>query len=408
MIDGNSTESISVSATVPVLVSRQYSSSIISGAVAVSFLDIPKTNNLVLDEDRHNGYMYTIPIHSNLLDHRDYHHNDLNPIVPIPTLKSLPINRTSVTSGELTEVESKYLNLVEKKIALHPERYGLDQYKENATFAILSNHPSANRLSFCGIKSPANPTGLCNTHKICSYCCWRRRTDAQLAYVPNYDNGKFWFLTGSFVGDLLFDSLNCDSWLAYWNAYQSALQALLALGLIKGYYVAEELAVNELLPARILPHLHCIVDSDDFTDTTVEEVKRLVIDSLKNSITIVGPDFLQPDIKVTAIENQRDLYCKIKYCIKTMKIATAYNKAWIDAQLDERARWQLNSQLTDLMLAESNTTRRRPKYNARGTMDPRCKNFIGIKRKDRKTVENTQLLKEVRGTSQWAEPNEEI
>jgi hypothetical protein len=51
--------------------------------------------------------------------------------------------------------------------------------------------------------------------------------------------------------------------------------------LIDGIYWTEELAVNRFQPTMVSPHVHCIIDAFELTDSTIE-ILKLIFDSLKS------------------------------------------------------------------------------------------------------------------------------
>jgi hypothetical protein len=290
--------------------------------------------------------------------------------------------------------QRRLLRMIKKKIAKHPQRYDRDNYLQTAAFLILSNWPSAQRLAYCGIPSAVNPSGRCRLHQFCPYCCWRERNQAQLAYVPSFHDGNWHFLTGSFDGDLAFTGSDGFDWLHYWDAYKYGLSALVKEGVIDGVYWTEELAVNSFVPTRVLPHAHCVIDAFELTDTAIEILKDKVTEHLAKNL---GPDFLLPDVKYSAIQDQKGLLDRIGYMVKPMKLLKAYERAWVGASFHNRARvWELNSQLTDLIKGHSEITRRRPKMQAKGTLNPKAKGFIGVRKENRSEREYQELINELK------------
>ena len=52
----------------------------------------------------------------------------------------------------------------------------------------------------------------------------------------------------------------------------------------------------------VSPHVHCIIDAFELTDTTIEILKDKVTEHLAKTL---GPDFLLPDVKYSAIQDQK-------------------------------------------------------------------------------------------------------
>jgi hypothetical protein len=215
-----------------------------------------------------------------------------------------------------------------------------------------------------------------------------------LTYVPNYHQGNWHFLTGSFTGELLFSCSDGFDWLHYWDAYKYGLSALLNEGLINGVYWVEELAVNSFLPTRVLPHIHAIIDALELTDNTLAILKDRVCEHLAKTL---GPDFLQPNIKTTAIQDEKGLFDRIGYMLKPLKLVRAYERAWAAASIHNRRKvWELNSELTDLIKGHSEITRMRPKMKSKGTLNPKSKGFIGVRKADRGDGDNQDLINELK------------
>jgi hypothetical protein len=89
---------------------------------------------------------------------------------------------------------------------------------------------------------------------------------------------------------------------------------------IDGAYWTEELAVNGFVPTRVLAHTHCVIDAFELTDTTIEILNDKVTEYLAKNL---GPDFLLPDIKTSAIQDQKGLFARIGYMLKPMKLLKA-------------------------------------------------------------------------------------
>ncbi len=62
----------------------------------------------------------------------------------------------------------------------------------------------------------------------------------------------------------------------------------------------------------VSPHVHCIIDAFELTDTTIEILKDKVTEHLAKTL---GPDFLLPDVKYSAIQYQKGLFDRIGYMV---------------------------------------------------------------------------------------------
>jgi hypothetical protein len=326
--------------------------------------------------------------------------NSISTTIPLtPVDRNSVINRANLHDIQrhhnfLEGYQIRLLGMVKRKVDLHPQRYERDSYHETASMLILSNWPSAERLAYCGIPSSVNRGGLCRLHQFCPYCCWKVRTRAQFTYVPSFYRTSWHFLTGSFCGDLRFTGSDGYDWLDYWDAYKAALSDLVKAGLINGAYWTEELAINSLLPTRVLPHIHAIIDADAFTAATKELLKTKTTQYLQSNL---GPDVLEPDVRVDAIHEQKGLLDRIGYMNKTVRLRPAYYRDWLAASVHNHTCAQgLNSSLTDLVEGHSQFTRRRKKMNAQGTLNPKDKKFIGVKTKCHGQKQYVDLINELK------------
>ena len=399
---------------------------VISGAVSSSLdIEIPiqsETNNLMATSEIQPQYrvcskVSSFPIlndqwtpssseslffPSNLNTESLFFPSNLIPGLASPPRRVQPLNQSLITSqSDISWSQKDNLKRIERKIELYPDRYDRDEYLQNAGFVILADWPSAKRLSFCSISTRLNKSGCCRLHQICPYCSWRARRSTQTAYVPNYAKGNWFWITGSFAGSLSFDYDNTD-WLHYLDSYKYAIKHLISIGLIKGAYWTEEIALIELLPCRVLPHVHCLFDCEEFSIDTIRIMKLKVNEYLTTRI----PDSLIPNVKVSGIDNKKHLYNKIGYMLKPLRLVTQYEKAW-NLSGDNRAKFQLNTQMTDFINGHSEVMRMRPKMKSLGTLNPKSKNFIGTHRKDKDNHDIIQLINEMKAQSYEFEPEQE-
>lgn len=272
----------------------------------------------------------------------------------------------------------RLLESVEKKPEFYHKRYDDPNYLPQSSLLLLSpGWASAERYALCGISNTSNRSGACRLHKFCPSCCWYERAHAQLRYVPAFDKGTWHWITGSFTGDLHMRTEcpinDVNDWRAYWDAYKTAFVQMVNTKTFRGVFWTEELAVNSFLPTRVLPHVHAVVEADDID---AQKLAQAVCDHLEKAL---GDNHLQPDIQHAPILSERSLKDRIGYMLKPINVLKAYRNAWEEALLDDRQLApSLNSQATDLILGYSNVTTRRPKMIAKGSLDSKSKNFIGI------------------------------
>ena len=278
----------------------------------------------------------------------------------------------------LTHGQRNFLSTIVKKQQLHPQRYR-DDYLSHSMLLLLSNGwSSANRYSMCSIPNSTNKSGQCRLHKFCPYCAFLEQRHAMARIVPAFEHGNWFWITGTFIGDLSMTTNSSYYELAdHWDAYKKAIQQVTKAGLIRGAFWTEELAVNSLAPVHTLPHIHATIEADEFGEETVEQIKAHVIDHLRSCL---GPDHLQPKIHVKSITTQHQLLSHVQYQVKPISIVKSYRKAWNSfASEDRTPATTINSHATDLVLGYSEATKRRSRILYAGNLDSKTKSFIGTK-----------------------------
>ena len=286
----------------------------------------------------------------------------------------------------VSHTQTNFLRTVQRKQQLHPQRYREDYLRHSSILLLSNGWTSAPRYSMCSVPNSVNRSGQCKLHKFCPYCSFLERLEAWWRYVPVFEHRTWFFLTGSFTGDLLMSSNNSYHELTdYWDAYKSGLQQLVKNGLVRGVFWTEELAVNSIAPVHTLPHIHATIEADELSGTTIEQLSDYVTDHLKTSL---GPDCIPPNIHIKPLNTQRKLLSHIGYQIKPIKIVKAYDLAWSRSLHNERAgAVKLNSDATDLVLGYSEATKMRAKINHCGNLSPKTKSFIGTKANEMKQAQ---------------------
>ena len=305
--------------------------------------------------------------------------------IPIPFSKLNRCDWSEVIANQtqLTWTQRDQLSFVEPKTELYPDRFPDDSYLSQSALLILSSLGSADRYSRCGIPNAVNKSGLCKLHKFCPGCSSRVKYEKWLTYVPVFEDGTWFFITGSWKGDLPFStgSATQDSfeWVEHWDAYRKAFASLVDSNDINGFYLVDELAINSMLPVRALPHVHAIVEAGWFEDEQIEKLRSAVEDRIASA----HEEHLKPDIEVSAIASAGSLMSILRYMHKPLSMTTAYESAWEQQCSNTRDRaTELNSQATDLVMGFAEVTKRRNKMSAKGSLNPREGRFIGVQKKD--------------------------
>ena len=295
------------------------------------------------------------------------------------------LNRTDIQelldNQELLDAgHRRLLELVRRKPEFHPERFFDPHYLGNSTLLVASNYPAAKRYAFCCVPNERNPSGACKDHRFCPYCNYLFREQAVNTYVPAYHNGNWHFLTISFRGHLAFDSANASISLDYWDACKAALEQSVDSKLVKGAHWTEEIAILSFLPLRVMPHIHAIVDADTFGEEQIDQLNQTLTTRHREE---KEPLELMPDIDVRPINSERSLLDRVRYLYKPINIAPKYEAAWTVAEDNNRARaWELNSEAREFAAGIFDVRKMRFRMYSKGTLNPKAKVFIGIKRAD--------------------------
>ena len=315
------------------------------------------------------------------------HHisQSLNPTQP-QIIESSKLNRSDINEllnhpHLIAPHQTNFLHNVERKRQLYPQRYRDDYLRHSSLLLLTNGWSSAQRYSLCSVRNAVNPSGQCKLHKFCPYCAFLQQRHNMARYVPAFDDGVWHFVTGSFTGDLLMRSAADYYELTdYWDAYKSALQELVRLNLLRGVFWTEELAVNSIAPVQTLPHIHAIVEADEMSDETMQQLNSLVVQNLKS---VLGPDHLSPNIHAKTLSTQRNLLSHVQYTIKPIQIVKAYDTSFARSVHNNRSGVALlNSETTDLVLGYSVASKDRQRINSAGNLSSKTKNYIGTKEGD--------------------------
>ena len=290
-------------------------------------------------------------------------------------------------SDLLTMHQRNCLSFVREKVRCWPDRFRTPgQYLMQSSLLLLAHGwTSADRYCRCCIPNRRNPGGDCRLHRFCPYCSWRAGQRAALTYVPAFARGRWHSITGSFTGNVVVSSMaDMHSWIVYWDAYHSAFARMVNEQDVRGVFWTEELAVIRFLPPVSLPHVHAVVDADDWTDEHSQKLSNLVTMYLGAHLDSA----LIPNVQAQSVDSPQSLFHCLHYLFKPLDLVRAYNQSWSERGCCQLATGdalatQINSQASDAVLGYAHITTDRPKMHAVGTLSYRRGNlFIGVPRKD--------------------------
>jgi hypothetical protein len=316
-------------------------------------------------------------------------HSTISPLTPVlPGTISDPCKLNRGDKQELLDNQDVldartrgFLERVRRKPEIYPERFSTPRYLSNSTILIASSYPGSQRYAYCGVPNEFNLKGTCRDHKFCPYCNYLVREQAVRTFVPAFSNGSWHFLTISFSGQLPFDSANAPSSVDCWDACKNALQHLEQTGIVAGVHWTEEIAIVSFLPLRVIPHIYVVVDASTFSADELELLRQQMT-GWHNAQGEGLP--LGCNLDVRPVSSERSLFDRVRYLYKPIEIAPRYEAAWNLAAQDDRARaWELNSQAREFAAGVFDIRKDRQRMNSKGTLNPRAREFIGIKKEDR-------------------------
>lgn len=303
------------------------------------------------------------------------------PIRDFSKLNRINCRELSYHEHLLSITQRNCLSFIKSKVTCWPDRFREpNQYLRQSQLLLLTHGwASADRYCRCCVPNKKNPGGECKLHRFCPYCSWREGHKAALTYVPRFDDGNWHFLTGSFKCDLTMNTpADVFDWLHYWDAYLFGLKELVKAGDVRGVYLAEELAVNSMLPVHVLPHVHCVIEADEVGEDVVAKLQQLVSQHLAAFFKTT----LVPNTKLEGIQSAHSLFHRLRYMFKPINFVKAYENAWpVAASYNRHLAQQLNNQMTDLVMGYSLATNRRNKMTGFGNLSAKTRSkFIGIKK----------------------------
>lgn len=282
--------------------------------------------------------------------------------------------------------ERELLEVVEAKIEAYPRRFGTkyhldDPYLPKAILIALSDWKYQREFCHCCWPQDGRRSHTCGKSKLCTYCNYLRRREAQRTYLPAFEGHSWAFVNLSFIGDLCWEPGASDVPL-YWDACAAAIRHLVAevIG-VHGAYWVEEVSIKSFYPQlRVLPHCHALLHVDSFDEAMAHELAAKVAGFRDEGG--FGPS-LAPSVRWNVIARRTDFFRQIGYISKTIKLVEPY-MAGVEAVRQQGAPiWRLNNNVRQFFYAFDCDTYLRQQILRRGTLDPRRRAFIGIKRAHR-------------------------
>lgn len=262
----------------------------------------------------------------------------------------------------------------------------------------------AGRVAQCGNKG-AKAVGLCDKNKFCDYCSYLAVKDKLKTFLPHADDKNFLFATLSFKGRLgYFNGTDVYDWYRYWDACKQAVKRLVDSERILGALCREELDVD-FLPTTVLPHVHAILHVEDLKTDDLRPLLRAWVEAYRddNGLGLA----LEPTIKIQSCATTSDFVRRVRYILKPLKIAEAYDEAW--QRIDPFTRAEapaLNHGVREFLEGCNNSIFHRPQIKAYGSFSHKNPHHWGVAPKGRAKY-NTLVLDALREASQWCGADEE-
>jgi hypothetical protein len=286
----------------------------------------------------------------------------------------------------LTADQLACLNMIQIKAQAWPQKFDrpADHYPETAAIIAMSDWPHAHRYCYCSIGQR-----FCHQWKLCPLCSYHRKRQALCAYLPRFGASTWQYLTISFHGRFVMEGYeDCD---VYWDACAEAIRGLVAAGKARGACWREELALVGLLPVRVMPHVHAIVDADS---VGAEDVVGAVL-KYRDGYEESPHDKVKkpPSVNVQPVQTRPEFARLISYNNKCLDLCGPYAAAWPKAAAKNRARaWVLREDVNDFLAGFACATEGRCQVRYVGSLHPRHGHYVGIPKGKRSWRRTRALL----------------
>lgn len=321
------------------------------------------------------------------------HHSALYAVPHALDTTSLDLNHLDHEAIEvhrhaLAWSERELLEVVEAKIEAYPRRFATkyhldDPYLAKAILIALSDWKYKREFCHCCWPQDGRRSHTCGKSKLCTYCNYLRRREAQRTYLPAFEGHSWAFVNLSFHGSLWWEPGASDVPL-HWDACAAAFRHFMAevIG-VHGAYWVEEISINSFYPQlRVRPHCHALLHVDSFDESMAHELKARVAGFRDEGG--LGPS-LTPSVRWNAIAKRTDFTKQIGYITKTIKLVEPYRKGVEAVRQHGAPIWKLNNNVRQFFYAFDCDTYLRQQILRRGTLDPRRSSFIGIERGRRRS-----------------------
>jgi len=293
------------------------------------------------------------------------------------------------------------------------------QYAETAGLILMSAWSDRFRFCRCGVLRMFEGRQVrfnCENLWFCPYCCHRRRLKLLDRFAHSFDAGRWSHLTVSYRQALSFVEPPGQLIEPYWDAVTTALRLMVKAGYLRGVYWAEELHLESFAAHMpVLPHLHALVDAEQFGELE-QIVLEILIEEYRGRSWDYDLEDYVPDasvrvslplsIRCRPLVTQRDQHNVVGYLCKPLDLATPYLAGVEQCLRGERSFCELNQAKDDLLLGietlfgavradkRSDRLNGRVRFAACGTLDGRSRRiFIGVRRAVRETRAHRRLTK---------------
>lgn len=283
-----------------------------------------------------------------------------------------------------SEEQQRAFDLLNRKQNDYPHQI-TGNYLQNGRFVVASGVKIFQRFACCGRKEGFK-TVFCEKPMLCSGCARRNERILQQRFDGVFSKGTFYHVTISFTGDLPFDSISSHAVTEHWTAVNAAVRHLYDQDMINGACVIDEIAVEQFLPLRVLPHGHAIIDADVFTTEHIQEIQNFIRDH--------HPEVqLAVNVRSRKLSSEYEFERIIAYCNKAIDLTKHY-EAEAESIVSSKARSfeSLNREMRELLEGILVETYGFRKTQYCGTMHTQCKTrYIGnhiSKKKPKKKRKN--------------------
>lgn len=284
-------------------------------------------------------------------------------------------------------------------------RFKEDDYLDRMRLFVRAGHPQALRLcacSFTGDWGGYPQVRQCNISNLCPYCSAIRHDKALLANIAAYHTaGETAFLTLKYHGKSGHGHIaDADAINALWRISTDAIRSAIKRGHFTGALISRELAVESLVPLRVMAHIHATIVAPQLNLDELNDALLVATDEAQDSATVFSVMNVVPKVHVMSHRNDGDMLRSIRYSMKTFGCSPNSNKPSLP-DLYHTARehhepYLVNDAVRELVHIFHRVTHKKHRTSSLGVLSHLAKESLRVpktKQERRKNIDLVNLAK---------------